>query len=38
MKFYTAPMLHVYQLHMPEEITVQDSTELISTMEGIEEW
>ena len=38
MKTYTAPTLHVYQLHMSEEITVQDSTELISTMEGIEEW
>lgn len=38
MKIYTAPMLHVYQLHMPEEITVQNSMELISTMESIEEW
>lgn len=38
MKTYTAPTLNVYQLHIPEAITAQDATELISTMEGIEEW
>ncbi len=37
-KTYNPPMLDIFYLNIQEAITAETSTDLISTVEGIEEW
>lgn len=37
-KTYNPPMLDVLDLHTQEAITAEDPMDLVSTMEGVEEW
>lgn len=37
-KTYNPPALDVFHLNIQETITAEDPMDLVSTMEGVEEW